>query len=166
MITPSEVISIGTLRRPHGKQGELQCLMYNELWDNADAEFLILRIDNILVPFRVINWRGKGSDILIFQLHGITNEADATRLVGCEAYMLRKDISEEIENTITWQDLVGYTIIDQVQGTVGSITAIDESTINTLAELQDGRLLPLHEDFILSIDNSKHILTLNLPFEL
>ena len=166
MITLSEVISIGTIRRPHGKQGELQCLMFNELWDKANAEFLILQIDHILVPFRVLDWRGKGGDSLIFQLQGITSEADASRLVGCEAYILRADVAEDMETCITWQDLVGYTIIDQVQGTVGSITAIDESPINTLAELQDGRLLPLHEDFILSIDDSKHILILNLPFEL
>ena len=60
MITLSEVIQIGTLRRPHGKLGEIQCQMDNEFWDNAEADFLILDIDGILVPFRVEDWRQRG----------------------------------------------------------------------------------------------------------
>ena len=60
MITSQQVISIGRITRTHGKRGEIQCLTSNEYWDNADATFLILNIDNILVPFRVLDWRGKG----------------------------------------------------------------------------------------------------------
>ena len=71
MITNEQVISIGRITRTHGKRGEIQCLTSNEYWDNADATFLILCIDNILVPFRVLDWRGKGSDSLIFQLDRI-----------------------------------------------------------------------------------------------
>ena len=77
MITSSETIAIGTITRTHGRQGELQCLMSNTCWEDADPEFLILRIDNILVPFRVTDWRGKGADSIIFQLAGIDNEEKA-----------------------------------------------------------------------------------------
>ena len=74
MITNEQVISIGRLTRTHGKRGELQCLMSNDYWDNADATFIILKLDNILVPFRVLDWRGKGSDSLILQLDHINDE--------------------------------------------------------------------------------------------
>ncbi len=82
MITTEQVISIGKITRTHGKRGEVQCLMSNEYWDNADANFLILNINNILVPFRVTDWKGKGSDSLIFQIAGITNEQEAQQLIG------------------------------------------------------------------------------------
>ena len=88
MITTEQVISIGHITRTHGKRGEIQCLTTNEYWDNAEATFLILNIDNILVPFRVLNWRGKGSDSLIFQLDRIIDEQAAQPLIGCQAYML------------------------------------------------------------------------------
>ena len=77
MITTDQVIYIGKITRTHGKRGEVQCLMDNEYWDNADATFLILSINNILVPFRVIDWRGKGSDSLIFQLDRFNDEQEA-----------------------------------------------------------------------------------------
>lgn len=164
MITTEQVISIGRITRIHGKRGELQCLASNEYWDNANAEFLILNIDNILVPFRVIDWRGKGNDSLIFQLDRITDEQTAQTLIGCQAYMLASDISDEDELMPTWQSLVGYLIVDTDQGELGSVADVDETTINTLITLSDGRLIPIHEDFIINIEPDKKLLTICLPF--
>lgn len=167
MIQPSEVIRIGTLRRPHGKRGEIQCLMDNDYWDNAQATFLILSLDGILVPFRVRDWRAKGDDILIFSLADIDSEEEAARLTGAEAYMLRTDLADAPEeDALIWQDLVGYHVLDIEQGMYGIVAAVDESTLNTLIILEDGRMLPIHEDFIHHIDTDKRILYLYLPFGL
>ncbi|MBQ2291112.1 MAG: 16S rRNA processing protein RimM [Paludibacteraceae bacterium] len=164
MITNEQVISIGRLTRTHGKRGELQCLMSNEYWDNADATFLILKLDNILVPFRVLDWRGKGSDSLIFQLDNITDEQEAQRLIGTEAFMLLSDMNQEDEVMPTWQSLVGYRVMDTDQGELGTVDQVDETTINTLITLSDGRLIPIHEDFIIDINAEDKLLTICLPF--
>ena len=55
---------------------------------------------------------------------------------------------------------------DQEMGVLGSIAHIDESTMNTLATLTDERLIPLHEDFIIEIDETNKIIHINLPFAL
>ena len=164
MITNEQVISIGRLTRTHGKRGELQCLMSNEYWDNADATFLILKLDNILVPFRVLDWRGKGSDSLIFQLDHIEDEQQAQRLVGTEAFMLLSDMNQEDEIMPTWQSLLGYRVVDTDQGDLGIVDQVDETTINTLITLNDGRLIPIHEDFIIDINSEDKQLTICLPF--
>ena len=164
MITNEQVISIGKITRTHGKRGEVQCLMSNEYWDNADATFLILSINNILVPFRVLDWRGKGSDSLIFQLDHITDEQSAQQIIGSQAFMLKTDINEEAEMLPTWQSLVGYKVIDTDQGNLGTITIVDESTMNTLVTLNNDQLIPLHEDFIINIEPEKKLLTICLPF--
>lgn len=164
MITNEQVISIGKITRTHGKQGEIQCLMSNEYWDNADATFLILNIDNILVPFRVLDWRGKGSDSLIFQLDHITDEQAAQQLIGCQVYMLLTDMNEDEELMPTWQSLLGYRVLDTDQGELGTITDVDETTINTLITLNSKQLIPLHEDFIVNIEPDKQLITICLPF--
>ena len=164
MITPQEVVHIGTITRPHGKQGEVQCLMSNEYWDHADPTFLILSIQHILTPFRVDDWRGKGSDCLIFRLAGIDSEQKAQQLIGSEAFMLRKDLQEEAEELPTWQSLVGYRVMDLDQGELGDVAEVDESTINTLLLLNTGELIPIHEDFIESLDTESQILTIRLPY--
>lgn len=164
MITKEEVIAIGKITRTHGKRGEIQCLTSNEYWDNAEANFLILSINNILVPFRVLDWRGKGSDSLILQLDRITDEQSAQPLIGCQAYMLTSDLSEEDEVLPTWQSLIGYRVLDTDQGELGTIIHVDETTINTLITLDNDQLIPLHEDFILNIEPDKQLLTICLPF--
>jgi ribosomal 30S subunit maturation factor RimM len=107
-------------------------------------EFIFVQRDGLFVPFR---------------------SANISELMGEEGFVLRSDIQGEEDGLLTWQDLVGYTIEDEGK-TIGVIASIDESTINTLATLEDGRLMPLHEDFITEIDEDARILRVNLPFEL
>ena len=134
MITETDLISIGVLKRTH----------YKDL-----PEFMFVKRDGLFVPFR--------SEIV-------------SELMGEEGFVLRSDVQEEEDGLMTWQDLVGYTIEDEgAKGewvTVGVIADIDESTINTLATLEDGRMIPLHEDFITDIDEDAHVLRVHLPFAL
>lgn len=108
-------------------------------------EFIFVRRDGLFVPFRADN---------------------ISELIGEEAFVLRSDVQDEEDGLMTWQDLTGYTIEDDEVGRVGVIDEIDESTINTLATLDDGRLVPLHEDFILDIDEDAHVLRVHFPFAL
>jgi len=90
-----------------------------------------------------------------------------SELIGMEAFVLRSDMAEEEEEGLmAWQDLVGYRIEDTEEGIIGEIEWIDESTINTLATLTDGRMIPLHEDFILDINTATRIIRVNLPFKI
>lgn len=106
--------------------------------------FVFVKRDGLFVPFR---------------------SEQIAELVGEEGFVLRSDVQDEGDGTLTWQDLVGYTIEDEGK-VVGKIAQVDESTINTLAILEDERMIPLHEDFIVEIDEDTRILRVNLPFEL
>ncbi|MBO6307146.1 MAG: hypothetical protein J6M55_06535 [Paludibacteraceae bacterium] len=107
--------------------------------------FVFVRRDGLFVPFR---------------------SEEIASLMGEEIWVLRSDMQEDEDGLLTWQDLTGYSIEDEDTGTVGVIAAIDESTINTLATLTDGRMLPLHEDFITDIDTKAQVVHVRLPFAL
>ena len=117
--------------------------------DKDLPEFIFVQRDGLFVPFR---------------------SSDIAELRGEEGFVLRTDIQEEEDGLMTWQDLVGYAIEDEgeygewVQ--TGVIAEVDESTINTLATLEDGRMVPLHEDFIIDIDASARVLRVHFPFEI
>lgn len=93
-----------------------------------------------------------------------------SELIGEEGFLLRSDVQDEGDGALTWQDLVGFEIRDKREEgkevKVGVIADINESTINTLATLEDGRMMPLHEDFIVDIDEEARVLHVQLPFEL
>ena len=154
------------MRRPHGLRGEIQCLMLNDYWDSSDPDFLFVQLDQLYVPFRVLDWRGKGADTLIFSLRGVGTEPEAARLSGAEVFMRREDMNDDQAHSVAWSDLVGYTVIDRETGRLGTVSEVNEQTINTLLTLDDGRLMPIHEDFILDIDTEKKELQVDLPFQL
>ena len=112
--------------------------------DKDLPEFIFVQRDGLFVPFR---------------------SSDIAELRGEEAFVLRSDVQDEEDDMMTWQDLVGYTIMDD-GNTIGIIGHVDESTINTLATLEDGRMVPLHEDFIMDIDEAAHVLHVHFPFSL
>ena len=142
---------IGTIRKTHGTNGEVQALMNSDLFVDTDPDFIILELDAIKVPFRVLDWRSKGDDVLL-QLKGVDSEQKANRLVGAQVFMESAD--EEGEKLMTWQDLVGLLVVDDEQGEVGVVEHVDESTANILLFLKDGRVLPIHEDFIVDISDT------------
>lgn len=167
MIQQSEVIEIGRMSRPHGKAGEVQLTLSNDLWDEGvsskDELFVALNIDSILVPFHVLEWRGKGMDSVILRLRGVESEEQAARLTGKQVYLFRRDCTaaDSDDELLTWQDLVGYAVTASDGQSLGIIAAVDETTINTLAELTDGTLIPLHEDLIINLDTETHALQIN-----
>ena len=111
--------------------------------------FVFVQRDGLFVPFRSEN---------------------ISEFIGEEGFVLRSDIQDEGDGTLTWQDLVGYEVRDERMNgervKVGVIAEVDESTINTLATLEDGRMMPLHEDFIIEIDEEAKVLHVQLPFEI
>ena len=74
-------------------------------------------------------------------------------------------LKEIEEGEMAWVDFEGWTLQDSDEP-LGKIVRVDDSTMNIFAELEDGRMLPLHEDFIMEIDEEAKVLRVNLPFEL
>ena len=82
----------------------------------------------------------------------MNTEQAANRLVGAPVFM--ENAAEQEDTIMTWQDLIGLRVVDDEQGEQGVIDSVDESTANTLLFLDNGRVLPIHEDFIVAIDNT------------
>ena len=128
MISETDLISIGVLKRTH----------YKDL-----PPFVFVRRDGLFVPFRSEN---------------------ISELIGEEGFVLKGDMEIDDEE-MAWVDFEGWTLKED-ELTIGKIVRVDDSTMNIFAELEDGRMMPLHEDFIVEIDEDAHELRVNLPFAL
>lgn len=106
-------------------------------------EFVFVQRDGLFVPFRS------------------ENIAD---IKGEEGFVLRSDIATK-EDEMAWVDFEGWTLQEGDQ-TIGKIVRVDDSTMNIFAELEDGRMIPLHEDFITELDEDAKLLRVHLPFAL
>jgi 16S rRNA processing protein RimM len=94
---------------------------------------------------------------------GIDTMERARELTGCDVYFPRK-LSDEDSEHVSWAEIVGYKLVDAETGTtVGTIASVDDTTINTLFELEDGRLIPASEELIQNIDTKKQQIETKLP---
>ena len=163
MIKAEEVYKIGRLGKAHGVKGEVTFMFDDDVFDRVEADYLILEVDGILVPFFIEEYRFKSDANALMKFEGIDTQERARELTGCDVYFPRS-LADEDETSVSWAELVGYSLIDSNTGnTIGEIVAIDDTTINILFELTDGKLIPASDELIQHIDTKQHQIEINLP---
>lgn len=162
MIKAEEVFKIGRLGKAHGVKGEVSFQFDDDVFDRTDADYLILDIDGILVPFFIEEYRFRSDNVALMKFEDIDTQDRAQELTGCDVYFPRALADEDDAPTLTF--LIGFDVIDAINGkAVGRIAAIDDSTANLLFELADGRLLPAADELISDIDQFGRTITMNIP---
>ena len=163
MIKEEEVYKIGKLGKTHGVKGEISFLFDDDVFDRVDADYLVLMIDGILVPFFMEEYRFRSDTTAIVKFEGIDTQERVRELTGCDVWFPRA-LADSDDDTITWAAIVGFDIIDANSGKpVGRIASVDDSTLNILFCLEDGRLIPASEDLISVIDKENKQITINIP---
>jgi 16S rRNA processing protein RimM len=163
MIKPEEVYKIGRLGKAHGVKGEVSFQFDDDIFDRVDADYLVLDIDGILVPFFMEEYRFRNDTVCLVKFCDIDTQQRAQELTGCDVYFPRA-LAEEADNDLSLASLVGFTIVSAPDGfPVGTIASIDDTTANILFELEDGRLIPANDDLIVDIDTEHRQIRMNIP---
>ena len=163
MIKQEEVYKIGRLCKSHGVRGEVSFLFDDDIFDRVDADYLILDIDGILVPFFIEEYRFRSDTTALMKFEGIDSQERARELTGCDVYFPR-NLAASDDDSISWSAIVGFDIIDaSTNKSIGRIASIDDSTLNLLFCLEDGHLIPASEDLITQIDQQARTITMHLP---
>ena len=163
MIKDSEVYKIGTITRTHGVRGEVSLSFTDDVWDRADADYLVLRIDGILVPFFMEEYRFRSETTALIKFVDYDSAEAAKELCGCDVYFphILTPKADENEEYI-WRYFTGFRVVDEKVGDLGEITHVDDSTQNILFLVGD-RLIPAVEQFISRVDHQARIITMRLP---
>ena len=163
MIKQGEVYKIGRLGKAHGVKGEVSFQFDDDIFDRVDADYLVLDIDGILVPFFMEEYRFRNDTVCLVKFCDIDTQQRAQELTGCDVYFPRA-LAEEGEEMPSLASLVGFEIVSVPDGSaIGTIAAIDDTTQNILSELEDGTLIPASDDLIESIDINKQKISMNIP---
>ena len=163
MIRQEDVYKIGRLGKPHGVKGEIQLQFTDDVFDRVDADYLVLSIDGILVPFFMEEYRFRSDEMALIKFCDIDTQEKATHLTGCEVYFPTK-LSDSTDKDLSWAEIIGFHLIDEVTGEdIGAIASMDDSTQNVLFCLEDDTLIPAHPDWIKDIDRTNRMIRVNLP---
>ncbi|AUP79949.1 ribosome maturation factor RimM [Flavivirga eckloniae] len=135
-----------------------------ELYENLDAIFLNLR--NNLVPFFIEHSQLHKSELLRIKFEDVDEEADADAIMKSELY-LPLDLLPKLEgNKFYFHEVIGFTIEDSNYGKVGTIKAVNDSTAQSLFEIdRDGIevLIPMNDEFIVKVDRDNKTILVKTP---
>ena len=164
MIKEEDVYKIGRIGKTHGVKGELSFFFDDDVFDRADADYLVLRVDGILVPFFLEEYRFRNDSVALLKFEDIDTQQRAAELTGCDVFFPRSLTPADGDGDLTLASLVGFSIVDAATGTtIGTIADIDDSTVNTLFELEDGMLIPAVDELVTDIDTTRRQITMQLP---
>ncbi len=153
---------IGRLGKAHGIHGELNFLFDDDVFDRTDADYLVLDLDGILVPFFIEEYRFRSDSNAILKLDGVDTQDRARELTGTDVYFPYALTDDDAPFSLNM--LIGFNIIDAADGkNIGTIAAINDQTANILFELENGTLIPANDDLIAHIDKDKRCITVHLP---
>lgn len=158
---------LGKIVSKYSFKGELLAKLDTDepdLYDNLDAVFLDLRGN--LVPFFLETSQLHKSDLLRLKFEDVDNEADADALIKTELYLPLNLLPKLEGNKFYFHEVIGFTIKDTNFGDVGTLQSINDTTAQSLFEIdRNGTeiLIPMNDEFIVKVDRENKTIEVNTP---
>ena len=127
MIRREDVFKIGRMGKPHGVKGEVSMQCDDDVFDRVDADYLVLDVDGILVPFFIEEYRFRFDDVVLMKLEDIDSEQQARELTGCDVYFPHSLADNGESTEVSWQQLQGFEVLDHQHDdrVVGRVAGVD-----------------------------------------
>ena len=135
MIKEEDLRKAGIFAKPHGVKGEISLITDDELSDIAGDPYIVCNIDDIYVPFFVESFRQKSASNTLVKFENI-DSADKVRFMTGKTAFVPTDLFPLPDNRPLHQsEMIGFTLIDDNIGTLGTVIDVDDSTPNILLKV-------------------------------
>jgi len=166
MIREEDTVKVGYFARPHGIKGELSLVTDYDLFEDTEDPFVICEMDGILVPFFVESYRYKSNSVILVKIENIDDELTAKQFINKEVFYPADRLETPSMEELGWKFYTGYILEGKEQGELGIINYVDETTINTLFNVDyRGKelLIPVADELVDSVDHNRRSIVLTLP---
>ncbi len=155
----------GEVSKTFGANGELIIKYREELSaQTLKKEPVFIYMDGLPVPFYFKSFEPKGTNKMLVVFEDMEAEALARELVGKSVFFVpkhgRKKRSDELN------DLIGFHIIDEQHGELGTVTEVLDIPGNPCLSLNhQGKevIIPLNEELVTRVDAKAKKIYLKLP---
>ena len=153
--------------RPHGIKGEIKynaCFPFNEEMETLDVVFIAK--GKAYIPYFVEAIQLLSDDTCYIQFEDIKSKEDAMNFCKQALFLPENELEKyfDLEES-DYLDLIDYTCKTATGQLIGTIVDIEEFPGQVLAKIQRGDkavLVPLADELIVSIDDEKQEIILNL----
>lgn len=157
---------IGYISKTRGLKGEVQLFFEFEDYEALDLDVIFVEVNKKLVPYFVDHIKLQKNSTAYATFEDVDHIDKAQVLVRKKMYLPNDKMPERDPDDFRYTDLVGYIVIDEIEGALGEITQVQEMPQQHIATVDmDGKelMFPLSEDLILGIDSEEKVLEVELP---
>ena len=158
---------LGKIVRKYSFKGELLVKLDTdqpELYENLDAVFIF--VGNSLIPFFIESSQLHKSDLLRIKFEDVTTEEDADSLLKSDVYLPLELLPKLEGNQFYFHEVIGFKMIDSNFGTIGTIKGINDSTAQSLFEIdREGIevLIPMNDELIKEVNRKNKTILVETP---
>ena len=154
------MLQIAKILKSHGTDGGVLIGLYDITASEIDLqEPVFIEFDGLPVPFFIEDIQTKGTSKAVVHLTDVSSLEDAEEIVG-RSVMLEGEWEDEQE-----EDFIGWTVLDKGRQ-IGTVTDFEDIPGNPCIDVQTASgevMIPLHEDFVISVDPEGKTLDLDIP---
>lgn len=160
------MLKVARILKANGTAGEVLMSFRDILPEDIDTQGpVFIYMDGLPVPFFIESFKTKGQDKALVVLTGVGNLEDAEELAGKDVYVDASEY-EDIETEEDFSALVGWTLFNDRGTRAGVISGYEDIPGNPCiyVDTESGQhMIPLHEDLILSADDSRREISMIIP---
>ena len=158
---------LGKIVKKYSFKGELLVNLDTDqpqLYTNIKS--LFLDINNRLIPHFIKESQLHKSNLLRIKLEDINTESEAKELIRKKVYLPLNLLPKLVGNAFYYHEVLGFEIWDKDLGKVGILKGVNDQSSQALFEIERNGievLIPVHDEFIITIDRNKKIITVKTP---
>ena len=158
---------LGKIVKKYSFKGELLVNLDTDqpqLYTNIKS--LFLDINNRLIPYFIKESQLHKSNLLRIKLEDINTESEAKELIRKKVYLPLNLLPKLVGNAFYYHEVLGFEIWDKDLGKVGILKGVNDQSSQALFEIERNGievLIPVHDEFIITIDRNKKIITVKTP---
>lgn len=166
-MNPEDNILWGNIIKVHGVKGELLVQVFSDdLTDYETLESVFVEIKQKQIPFFLTSFNFATQKRCILSFEDIATVEQAKPLVGADIYIPVSKMAEADESRVSYQAIIGFDVVDTIQGKLGIISNFFQKTGQDLLmmDYQDVEILiPVTEEIVHSVDVKTRQVITTLP---
>lgn len=159
---------LGSLIKTHGVKGDFMVILDTDSPSRYKSlKVVYVEVGEVLKEYTVSRISLKPKTLsATLHLVGIEDRTTAEGYLKSRLFLPLEMLPALKGKKFYFHEVIGYTVIDKVLGSLGPITTIYERSSQPVVEcMKDGRpvLFPVHDDLIAKIDRKEKCFYVNLP---
>ena len=164
-MTKDECYYLGRITKPFGVKGQVMLFLdVDEPQDYASLDSVLIDIKGSLVPYFLKSIKLNGNKATV-EFEDLSPD-EALALVGRELYLPLDVLPELTGNQFYFHEVVGFKIIDENHGDIGTLASIIEYPAQPLFQIMKNGteiLIPVIDPIIRQVDRKEKTIYINAP---